>query len=109
MLDDSLRDSLNSQCSLEEEMAKNHQHVLIAMGVLLCILIMSPKALFRGKKINEVYSPRAMQLANKVCVYFALAGIAFAAGWTYHTLELLEQYSYVYSKDLTKITPTGFI
>ncbi|ENM3851151.1 hypothetical protein NTE31_003455 [Vibrio cholerae] len=30
MLDDSLRDSLSSQCSLEEEMAKNHQHVLIA-------------------------------------------------------------------------------
>ncbi|EHE6926401.1 hypothetical protein KY019_002685 [Vibrio cholerae] len=78
-----------------------------AMGVLLCMLVMSPKALFRGKKINEVYSPRAMQLANKVCVYFALAGIAFAAGWTYHTLDLLEQYGYVYSRDLTKITPTG--
>ncbi|EOW9469580.1 hypothetical protein ACOCGZ_003546 [Vibrio cholerae] len=30
MLDDSLRYSLSSQCSLEEEMAKNHQHVLIA-------------------------------------------------------------------------------
>ncbi|EPZ8236041.1 hypothetical protein ACXWGC_004155 [Vibrio fluvialis] len=30
ILDDSLRDTMTSQCSLEEEMAKNHQHVLIA-------------------------------------------------------------------------------
>lgn len=29
ILDDSLRDTMTSQCSLEEEMAKNHQHVLI--------------------------------------------------------------------------------
>lgn len=30
MLDDSPQDTLSSECSLEEEMAKNHQHVLIA-------------------------------------------------------------------------------
>ncbi|MBY7967129.1 hypothetical protein KW450_17175 [Vibrio fluvialis] len=29
ILDDSFRDTMTSQCSLEEEMAKNHQHVLI--------------------------------------------------------------------------------
>ncbi|MCR9300081.1 hypothetical protein NB466_14550 [Vibrio fluvialis] len=29
ILNDSLRDTMTSQCSLEEEMAKNHQHVLI--------------------------------------------------------------------------------
>ncbi|PNH96105.1 hypothetical protein [Vibrio diazotrophicus] len=78
-----------------------------AMGVLLTMLVMSPKALIRGKKINEVYSAKAMQLANKVCMYFALIGIAFAAGWTYHSIDLLERYGYVYSRDLTNITPTG--
>jgi hypothetical protein len=77
------------------------------LGVLLTMLFMSPKALFLGKKINEVYSPKAMQLANKVCIYFALAGVAFAAGWTYHSLDLLDRYGYVYSRDLTEITPTG--
>lgn len=30
ILDESLQDTLSSECSLEEEMAKNHQHVLIA-------------------------------------------------------------------------------
>lgn len=30
MLDDSFRDTMDSQCSLEDEMAKNHQQVLIA-------------------------------------------------------------------------------
>lgn len=30
ILDEALSDTLSSQCSLEEEMAKNHQHVLIA-------------------------------------------------------------------------------
>lgn len=60
-----------------------------------------------GKKINEVYSQSAMQLANKICVYFALAGVAFAAGWTYHSIDLLQKYGYVYSRDLTNITPTG--
>lgn len=77
------------------------------LGVVLSLLVMSPKALLYGKKINENYSPKAMQLANKVCMYFALIGIAFAVGWTYHSIDLLERYGYVYSRDLTKITPTG--
>ncbi|MBF4354192.1 hypothetical protein EAY36_23365 [Vibrio anguillarum] len=46
-------------------------------------------------------------LVNKLCIYFALAGVAFAAGWTYHSLDLLDRYGYVYSRDLTEITPTG--
>ena len=77
------------------------------LGAVLCLLWMSPKALYYGKGIGKVYSPKAMQLANKVCLYFALIGIAFAAGWTYHSIDLLERYGYVYSRDLTKITPTG--
>ena len=76
-------------------------------GALACVLFMTPKALLYGKKVNELYSPRAMQLANKISLYFALAGVAFAAGWTYHSIDLLEQYGYVYSRDLTRITPTG--
>ncbi|MEK1976053.1 hypothetical protein WOB87_23720, partial [Vibrio parahaemolyticus] len=58
-------------------------------------------------KLNELYSPRAIQLANKISLYFALAGVVFAAGWTYHSIDLLEKYGYVYSRNLTKITPTG--
>ncbi|MDF4937134.1 hypothetical protein P3550_24410 [Vibrio parahaemolyticus] len=76
-------------------------------GALVCVLFMTPKALLYGKKINELYSQRAMQLANKISIYFALAGVAFAAGWTYHSIDLLEKYGYVYSRDLTRITPTG--
>ncbi len=77
------------------------------IGAVASLIWMSPRALYHGKGIGKVYSPKAMQLANKLTLYFALAGIAFAAGWTYHSLDLLEKYGYVYSRDLTKITPTG--
>ncbi|MEZ9063852.1 MULTISPECIES: hypothetical protein [Vibrio] len=77
------------------------------LGALGCVFFMTPKALVYGKKINELYSQRAMQLANKACIYFALAGVAFAVGWTYHSIDLLDKYGYVYSRDLTRITPTG--
>ncbi|HEQ3516734.1 TPA: hypothetical protein VGT23_003449 [Vibrio cholerae] len=77
------------------------------LGVVLSLLAMSPKALLYGKKTNEIYSPKTKQLANKVSIYFALAGVAFAAGWTYHSIDLLERYGYVYSRHLTNITPTG--
>ncbi|TMX46287.1 hypothetical protein DA100_02585 [Vibrio sp. Hep-1b-8] len=76
-------------------------------GALACVLFMTPKAMLYGKKVNELFSQRAMQLANKISLYFALAGVAFAAGWTYHSIDLLEKYGYVYSRDLTRITPTG--
>ncbi|WP_082038771.1 hypothetical protein [Vibrio rotiferianus] len=77
------------------------------LGAVLCLLWMSPKALYCGKGVGKVYSPNAMQLANKICISFALSGVAFAAGWTYHSIDLLERYGYVYSQNLTKITPTG--
>ncbi|TOO91791.1 hypothetical protein CGH26_28515, partial [Vibrio parahaemolyticus] len=50
------------------------------LGALGCFFIMTPKALLYGKKISELYSQRAMQLANKISIYFALAGVAFAVG-----------------------------
>ncbi len=77
------------------------------LGAMGSVLIMSPKALIHGRKINEMYSQRTLQIVNKICIYSALAGVAFAAGWTYHSLDLLEKYGYVYSRDLTRITPTG--
>ena len=77
------------------------------LGAVLCLLVMCPKAIYQGKGIGQVYSPKVMQVANKVTLYFALAGVAFAAGWTYHSIDLLEKYGYVYSRDLTRITPTG--
>lgn len=77
------------------------------LGVVLCLLVMSPKSLFYGRKVNETYSSKTMRLVKKISIYFALAGVAFAAGWTYHSIDLLERYGYVYSQNLTKITPTG--
>lgn len=77
------------------------------LGPVLGLLWMSPKALYYGKGVGDLYSVKAMQLANKVCVYFALAGVLFAVGWTFHSFNLLERYGYEYSRDLTRITPTG--
>ncbi|EGR3179323.1 TPA: hypothetical protein NG675_003483 [Vibrio parahaemolyticus] len=77
------------------------------LGASFSTILLAPKALFHGKKFNETYSRKTMQLVNRVSLYFALAGVAFAAGWTYHSIALLDKYGYVYSRDLTKITPTG--
>lgn len=76
-------------------------------GAIACVSMMLPKVLYSGKKMNELYTQRQFVLVNKVCIWFALIGVAFAAGWTYHSLDLLEKYGYVYSRDLTRITPTG--
>ncbi len=76
-------------------------------GVLLTSLWTTPSILFYGKKVNEMYSPKAIQAASKLCIYFAIAGVIFAIGWTYHSLNLLDKYGYEYSDNLTKITPTG--
>lgn len=76
-------------------------------GAVFVVLALLPKAIILGKGMNEIYSPRTMQIANKICVYFALAGVAFVFGWTYHSLDLLDKYGYEYSYQLTKITPTG--
>ncbi|MYM57718.1 hypothetical protein GTG28_00525 [Vibrio sp. OCN044] len=77
------------------------------LGVLLYLLCMTPRAFWLGRKINEVYQPKTIKMWNKIMLIFALLGIAFAAGWTYHSLDLLDRSGYVYSRDLTKITPTG--
>ncbi len=77
------------------------------LGALVVLTYTAPKALYYGKKVNEMYSPKAIQAASKLCIYFAIAGIIFAIGWTYHSLDLLDKYGYEYNDKLTKITPTG--
>lgn len=77
------------------------------LGAVLSMLILLPKSLASGEKFSALYSKKAVMLANKITIAFALLGIAFAAGWTYHSLNLMEQYGYAYSRDLTQITPTG--
>ncbi|WP_238787807.1 hypothetical protein [Vibrio furnissii] len=76
-------------------------------GAIACIAMMLPKALYSGRKMNEIFTSRQFVLANKLCIWFALLGVAFAAGWTYHSIDLLGRYGYVYSRDLTLITPSG--
>ena len=77
------------------------------LGVLLYLLCLTPKAFVLGEKIKDIYLPKTIKIWDKLVVIFALSGIAFAAGGTYHSIDLLEKYGYVYSRDLTKITPTG--
>ncbi|EGQ8101883.1 hypothetical protein GA069_24010 [Vibrio parahaemolyticus] len=76
-------------------------------GAILFIAIFSGVALVTGKTARLVIGERWTPMVNKITLYFALAGVAFAAGWTYHSIDLLEKYGYVYSRDLTRITPTG--
>ncbi|ALR91687.1 hypothetical protein [Vibrio alginolyticus] len=76
-------------------------------GAILFIAIFSGIALVTGKNARLVIGERWTPLVNKITLYSALAGIPFAIGWTYHSLNLLDKYGYEYSDNLTKITPTG--
>lgn len=76
-------------------------------GALIAIIGLGFISLITGKQARLVIDAKWLKLANKMCIYSALIGIAFAVGWTYHSIDLLERYGYVYSRDLTKITPTG--
>jgi len=77
------------------------------LGAVLSMIILLPKSLVSGKKFSELYSKKTVLLANKITIVFTLLGVAFSAGWTYHSLNLMKQYGYTYSRDLTQITPTG--
>lgn len=77
------------------------------LGAVLLLVLFSCIALYTGKTARTVIGEKWTPWVNRICVYSALAGIAFASGWTYHSLDLLDKYGYVYSRDLTKITPTG--
>ena len=77
------------------------------LGAIICLVIFSCVAFYTGRTARLVIGEKWNSLVNKLCIYFALVGVAFAAGWTYHSIDLLDKYGYVYSRDLTKITPTG--
>ncbi len=76
-------------------------------GVLVYLLCLTPKAFLFGKKVKDIYHPQTIKFWDKLVAIFALCGIAFSAGWTYHSIDLLDKSGYVYSRDLTRITPTG--
>ncbi|EGR0593908.1 hypothetical protein IS636_003733 [Vibrio cholerae] len=76
-------------------------------GALISIVGLGLISLITGKQARLVIDAKWLKLANKICIYSALVGVAFAAGWTYHSIALLEKYGYVYSRNLTEITPTG--
>jgi hypothetical protein len=77
------------------------------LGALIIVLIQFPVAVFYGKKISEIFSEKSMQLANKICIYSVLLGVISAITFTFYSMNLLNEYGYKYSYELTRITPTG--
>ena len=77
------------------------------LGALIIVLIQFPVAVFYGKKISEIFSEKSMQLANKICIYSVLLGVISAIVFTFYSMNLLNEYGYKYSYELTRITPTG--
>ncbi|WP_299142835.1 hypothetical protein [uncultured Vibrio sp.] len=77
------------------------------LGAIILLVVFSCIAFYTGKPARSVIGERWTPWVNKICIYSALSGVAFAVGWTYHSIDLLENNGYVYSRDLTKITPTG--
>ncbi|EMN7430376.1 hypothetical protein WB904_002905 [Vibrio parahaemolyticus] len=96
----------------------NHEHVVTfspvallmpigGLGAVACTVILFPKVIWYGKKFDEVYSFKTMAMVNRISIYFIFIGIAFAAGWTYHTFDLMDKYGYVYSDELNKNAGTS--
>ncbi len=77
------------------------------LGSLVVILYQSPLAIFYGKKVNEVFSEKTMNLSNKIAMYSALFGVVSAVVFALYSMSLLDEYGYKYSYELTNITPTG--
>ncbi len=96
----------------------NHKHVVTfspvvllipigGLGASLCTAALFPKAIWYGKRFDEVYAPKTIAMVNRISIYFILIGVAFAAGWTYHTFDLMDRYGYVYSEELNRNTGTS--
>lgn len=96
----------------------NHEHVVtfspIALwipiggfGLVLYLIFMTPKAFYHGKTIVQIESPQTRDKWNKIVLFFILIGVAFAAGWTYHTFDLMDKYGYVYSDELNRNAGTS--
>ena len=96
----------------------NHEHVVKfspvallmpvgGLGAVLFSIFFFPKAIWSGRKFNEVYSPKTKVMINRISIYFIFIGIAFSAGWTYHTFDLMDKYGYVYSDELNRNAGTS--
>lgn len=96
----------------------NHEHVVtfspIALwipiggfGLVLYLIFMTPRAFYQGKTIVQIESPQTRDKWNKIVLFFILLGVAFAAGWTYHTFDLMDKYGYVYSDELNRNAGTS--
>lgn len=96
----------------------NHKHVVTfspvvllmligGLGAVLCAVVLFPKTIWYGKRFDEIYSSQTMSRVNRISVYFILIGVAFAAGWTYHTFDLMDKYGYVYSDELNRNAGTS--
>jgi hypothetical protein len=96
----------------------NHEHVVtfspIALwlpiggfGMVLYLIFMAPKAFYYGKTIVQIESQQTRAKWDKIMLCFILIGVAFAAGWTYHTFDLMDKYGYVYSDELNKNAGTS--
>lgn len=77
------------------------------LGAVLCSVALFPKTIWYGKRFDEVYSSKTITKVNRISIYFILIGIAFAAGWTYHTFDLMDKYGYVYSDELNRNAGTS--
>ena len=77
------------------------------LGFIVVLIVSACTTLYTGKTTKLLFGERWLYWVNKICLYSAIAGIPFAIGWTYHSLNLLDKYGYEYSDNLTRITPTG--
>ncbi|MEF1285401.1 MULTISPECIES: hypothetical protein [unclassified Vibrio] len=77
------------------------------LGVAFFAIVLFPKSIWRGERFDETYPPKVKAMVNRISIYFILIGVAFAAGWTYHTFDLMDKYGYVYSDDLNKHAGTS--
>ncbi|MGF1751936.1 hypothetical protein [Vibrio cionasavignyae] len=76
-------------------------------GVVLYLIFMTPKAFYYGTTIVQLESHQKRAKWNKIILFFCLIGIAFAAGWTFHTFDLMDKYGYVYSDELNRNAGTS--
>ncbi|XEV13633.1 hypothetical protein ACBZ90_01660 [Vibrio alginolyticus] len=76
-------------------------------GFVLYLIIMTPRAFFYGKTIVQIVPHQTRAKWDKIILLFMLIGVAFAAGWTYHTFDLMDKYGYVYSDELNRNAGTS--
>ncbi|MGF1903642.1 hypothetical protein [Aliivibrio salmonicida] len=64
-------------------------------------------AIYTGKQARLVIGEKWTNSINKMCVYSALLGVVSSVAFALYSMNLLDEYGYKYSYELTNITPTG--